>query len=57
MANLINEIWPFGQHCNSLIGEVSEETKAYLIESGKAKEEDFEQVEEKPKTKKQKENK
>jgi hypothetical protein len=57
MANLINEIWPFGQHCNSLIGEVSEETKVYLIESGKAKEEDFEQVEEKPKTKKQKENK
>lgn len=51
MPYLKTEIWPFGHNCKSLQGEVSEETKAYLIESEKAKEEDFE-VSEKIKEKK-----
>lgn len=46
MAKLINEIYPFGAHCQPLSGEVSEEIKAYLIETEKATEEDFEVSEE-----------
>lgn len=38
------ELYPFGHNCQQLKGEVSEETKQYLIESGKANEDDFEQV-------------
>lgn len=52
MAKLINQIWPFGAHCQPLSGEVSEEVKAYLIETNKVTEEDFEQEEVKTKTKK-----
>lgn len=54
MPYLKTEIWPFGHNCNPLQGEVSEETKTYLIESEKAKEEDFEVSEE---TKEKKKNK
>lgn len=42
MYNLKKKIWPFGPDCEPLNGEVSEETKQWLIESGRAKEEDFE---------------
>lgn len=38
------ELYPFGHNCKQLQGEVSEETKQYLIESGKATEYDFEQT-------------
>jgi len=37
------ELYPYGLHCEPIKGEVSEEIYLFLIETGKAKEEDFEQ--------------
>jgi hypothetical protein len=45
MAKLINPIYPFGAHCLPLEGEVSEETKRWLLDSERATEADFEQEE------------
>ena len=45
MAKLINPLYPFGAHCLPLEGEVSEETKRWLLDSERATEADFEQEE------------
>jgi len=42
MAKLINTLYPFGAHCLPLEGEVSEETKRWLLDSERATEADFE---------------
>ena len=56
MAQLKHKILPFGAGCASMEGEVSEETKQWLIETERATEEDFETTEE-PKKAKTKTNK
>lgn len=52
MAKLNKKLFPFGLDCSPVEGEVSEETKQWLIESGRATEEDFEQDSAKKPTKK-----